>query len=269
MVKKLYKHEFLAWLRVMPILYGIMLAMAAINRCIQLFENDSVYYDIIFGSSVTIYVIVLVAGIAAPLLFGVVRFYRNLFTGEGYLSFTLPVTPANHPWVKVVTAVSFSLLSVLVAALSGVIITAGEVFHEVCKAAVYIVKEIPQALAGHLALYCLEMVVLAIVSAFAAYFLYYMCICVGQLSRKNRILAAVGVYFGVYLLTQILGTGLSIMMVVLEAAGVLDRLLMLIEEYPKETIHITLCAGILISAVIAAVCYLISHWVIRKKLNLE
>lgn len=269
MVKKLYKHEFLAWLRVMPILYGLMLAMAAINRCIQLFENDSVYYDIIFGSSVTIYVIVLIAGIAAPLLFGVVRFYRNLFTGEGYLSFTLPVTPANHLWVKVVTAVSFSLLSVLVTALSGVIITAGEVFHEVCKAIAYLLKEIPQALAGHLALYCLEMVVLSIVSAFAAYFLYYMCICVGQLFRKNRILAAVGVYFGVYLLTQIFGTGLSIVMVILETAGVLDHLLMLLEEYPKEAVHISLCAGILISTVISAVCYLVSHWVIRKKLNLE
>jgi hypothetical protein len=269
MVKKLYKHEFLAWLRVMPILYGLMLAMAAINRCIQLFENDSVYYDIIFGSSVTIYVIALAAGIAAPMLFGVVRFYRNLFTGEGYLSFTLPVTPANHLWVKVVTAVSFSLLSVLVAALSGVIITAGEVFHEICKAIAYLLKEIPQALAGHLALYCLEMTVLMILSAFSAYFLYYMCICVGQMSRKNRILAAVGVYFGVYLLTQILGTGLSIVLVVLEAAGVLDHLLMLLEEYPKEAIHISLCAGILTSTVISAVCYLVCHRIIRKKLNLE
>ena len=153
--------------------------------------------------------------------------------------------------------------------LSGVIITAGEVFHEVCKAIAYLLKEIPQALAGHLALYCLEMVVLSIVGAFAAYFLYYMCICVGQMSRKNRILAAVGVYFGVYLLTQIFGTGLSIMMVVLEAAGVLDHLLMLLEEYPKEAVHISLCAGILASAVISAVCYLVSHWVIRKKLNLE
>lgn len=269
MVKKLYKHEFLAWLRVMPILYGIMLAMAAINRCIQLFENDSVYYDIIFGSSVTIYVIVLVAGIAAPLLFGVVRFYRNLFTGEGYLSFTLPVTPANHLWVKAVTAVSFSLLSVFVAALSGVIITAGEVFHEVCKAAAYLLDAVPQALVGHLVLYCLEMTVLMILSVFSAYFLYYMCICVGQMSRKNRILAAVGVYFGVYLLTQILGTGLSIVLVVLEAAEVLTRLMMLIEEYPKEAIHICLCAGMLVSVVISAVCYLVSHWVIRKKLNLE
>ena len=68
----------------------------------------------------------IMVALAFPFVYSVIRFYRNLFTGEGYLSFTLPVTPANHLWVKVVTAVSFSLLSVLVAALSGVIITAGE-----------------------------------------------------------------------------------------------------------------------------------------------
>ena len=42
MVKKLFKHEFLAWLRVLPIIYGITLIVAGMHRLLQVFENDSV-----------------------------------------------------------------------------------------------------------------------------------------------------------------------------------------------------------------------------------
>ena len=269
MVKKLLKHEFFAWMRVMPILYGIMLAVAAINRCIQLFENDSIYYGIIFGSGIFMYVVALMAGIVAPMIFGVVRFYRNLFTGEGYLSFTLPVTPANHLWVKVLTAVCFSILSVIVAVLSGVIITAGEVLSEVWKAAAYLLRMIPEELAGHMAFYCVEAVVLAVLGVFASYLLYYMYICIGQLFRKNRILAAVGAYFVVYVISQIFGTCLSLLLIILEEAGVLEQITEFVARNPLETVHIAQCSGIVINAALTAVCYLVCHRIIRKKLNLE
>lgn len=269
MVKKLLKHEFLAWMRVMPILYGIMLAVAAINRCIQLFGNDSIYYGIIFGSGIFMYVAALMAGIVAPMIFGVVRFYRNLFTGEGYLSFTLPVTPANHLWVKALTAVCFSILSVVVAVLSGVIITAGEVFSEIWKAAAYLLDMIPEKLGGHVALYCMEAAVFAVLGVFASYLLYYMYICIGQLSRKNRILAAVGAYFAVYVISQIFGTGVGLLLLILEEAGVLERVSQFVIRNPVETVHIAQCGGILINAALSAVCYLVCHRIIRKKLNLE
>lgn len=269
MVRKLYKHEFKAWLRVMSVIFGITLAIAAVFRIIQIFESDSIYYNIIEGSAIFMYVIALLVCLAAPTVFGVVRFYRNLFTGEGYLSFTLPVTPANHLGVKVTTAVTFSFMSVLVCIASGMIVTFGEVFTEICKAADYLIKLIPEDISGHLIGYCVEFLIFLVVALFVEYLFLDTCICIGQLFRKNRVLAAVGVYFGFYVLTQILGTVFGVVMVVLEETGMLDGLYVMIGAHPRETIHIAFCGMIVLYAFLALVYYLICHRIIHKKLNLE
>ena len=269
MVKKLYKHEFLAWLRVLPIVYMITLSVAAVHRIIQFFENDTVYYGIISGSAIFVYVIALLACIFTPIIFGITRFYKNLFTGEGYLSFTLPVTPGNHLWVKVLTAVVFSILSVLVCLVSVVIITAGDVLTEIWKAAEYLLKMIPEKYVGHLWGYCGEFLTLLLISGFATYLFYYTCICIGQLFRKNRVLAAVGVYFGYYMINQVFSTVLGVGMAILEESGALENIYLWIGKYPIETIHIALGGSIAFSAVWVLVYWLICHTIIRKKLNLE
>ena len=47
MVKKLFKHEFLAYMRILSVVYVILLTVAAATRIIQLFESDSIYYKIV------------------------------------------------------------------------------------------------------------------------------------------------------------------------------------------------------------------------------
>lgn len=269
MVRKLFKHEFLAWLRVMPIIYGITLAVAAIHRAIQIFENDSVYYGLIIGSASVVYVIALVVCIASATVFGIQRFYKNLFTGEGYLTHTLPVTPASHLWVKVLTAVSFDTASVLVCLLSGMIVSAGEVFAEVCKAAGYLLGKIPQEIAGHVAGYVAEYILLILVAMFNSHLLFYLCICVGQLFRKNRVLAAVGVYFGLYIIAQVLSTVMMVVFVILGEAGIWDGALELVAQYPKTSVHVFLCGFTVLTALLTLVYYWICHHIIRKRLNLE
>jgi hypothetical protein len=269
MVGKLYKHEFKAWLRIMSIIYGITLAVAAMLRIAQIFESDTVYYNTIFASGVFMYIVALLVAFASPVVFGVVRFYRNLFTGEGYLTFTLPATPANHLAVKVTTAVVFSILSVLVCVGSVMIVTAGDVFTELCKAADYLIRLIPADISAHLAGYCVELVFLLLVVFFVEHLLMDTCVCIGQLFRKNRVLAAVGVYFGIYVITQVISTVFGIGMVVLEEAGVLETLYAWIEENTYTAVHIALCGTTVLYAVLALVYYLICHWVVRKKLNLE
>lgn len=269
MVRKLFKHEFKAWLRVAPIVFGITLAVAGMHRILQFFESDTMYYSIINGSAIFIYVVALLATMATPIIFGITRFYKNMFSGEGYLTLTLPVTPANHLWVKVITAVVFALISLAVCILSAIVITAGDVFTEVCKAGAYLVNMLHKDIAGHLAGYCVEFCLLILVSLFMTYLLYYTCICVGQLFRKNRVLAAVGVYFGVYVVNQILGTILSIVIVILEETGALEGLFRIISAHPYATVHTVLCAMTVLYALLALVYHLICNSIIRKRLNLE
>lgn len=269
MVKKLYKHEFLAWLRVIVIVWVIALLTAGFNRVLQIFENDSVYYGILLGSSIFLYVVALLGCVWAPVIFGIVRFYRNFFTGEGYLTFTLPATKGQLLWVKISTAVCFSILSFLVCLLSGYIIMAGEVFTEVCKAAAYMFKDIPSDAVGHLIGWLLELLLVMLVSTFGTHMLYYTCICLGQTFRKNRVLAAVGVYFGFYMLTQIFSTVMGIMMASLSLSGVMESIGNFADAHPVASVHIALSCLVVFPALIVAAYWLICHWVLRKKLNLE
>lgn len=269
MVKKLYKHEILAWMRELSILFGIVLAVSVMHRLIQIFESESLYYDIVNGSVTFMYALALLVCLVAPEIFGVVRFYKNLFTGEGYLTFTLPVRASDHLWVKLWTAVGFSVLSGIVCILSAVIVTAGDVFTEICKAGAYLLGMIPEEMTGHAVGYCLEVLALLIVSTAGSFLLFDTCICIGQLFRKNRVLAAVGVYFGFNVISQILGTILGVAMVILETTGVLSGIYAYAEANAAQMVHIILSGSAVLNGVFALLCWLICHHIIRKKLNLE
>ena len=269
MVKKLFKHEFLAWLRVLPIIYGITLIVAGMHRLLQVFENDSVQYNILFISATVMYAVAIAATIAAPVVFGIQRFYKNMFTGEGYLTHTLPVTPANHLWVKGLTAVTFSLISFLVLDLSVVIITAGDVLVDLWKAAAYMLHLIQPEYVTHIVFYFIEALLLVVISCFFMHYLYYTCICAGHLFRKNRVLAAVGVYFGLYMITQILGTVFIVLTVVLTETGVLEPLFDWFYEYTLEAIHIGMWGSIAAYTALIGAYFLFCRFVLKKKLNLE
>lgn len=269
MVKKLFKHEYLAWLRVLPLIYGITLAIAAMLRIVLIFENDSVYYGIVLGSAIFVFVVALMVTLASGTVFGIQRFYKNLFTGEGYLTHTLPVTPANHLWVKVITAVSFDVLSVIVCLFAGMTATAGEVFTEICKAAAYLVKQIPGEYVGHIAGWTAELIVMLIVAMFNSQLLFYLCICIGQLFRKNRVLAAVGVYFGLYAISQVISTILTVVFAVMGEMGAWDHILEQIARHPIAFIHALLGGTIVLTALLSLAYFWICHTVVHKKLNLE
>ena len=269
MVKKLYKHEFLAWLRVMPLIYGIVLAVAAMNRVIQVFESDATYYTIVNVSSIIMYVIALLVCVAAPIVFGVTRFYKNLFTGEGYLTFTLPVSTTQHLWTKSLTALCFSVASLLVALLSVVIITAGDMLREICLAIDYLLRHIPEDMVGHIIGYAAEFVVLLVVAFLYTHLMFGCFVSIGQLFRKNRILAAVGAYFAYYVLTQICGTVFVIVMVAIENTQLMNDIGLFIIDHPYATLHIALCGFTVFYALICTAFFLISRHIVRKRLNLE
>ena len=131
MVKKLFKHEFLAYTRIMGIVYIILLTVAAAGRVVQIFEDDSISYSIVSTISFITYGVSIGAALGFTTVLAIVRFYKNLFTSEGYLSFTLPVTATQHILVKAVTAVTMTIATLVAVMLSVSVITAGEVLVEI------------------------------------------------------------------------------------------------------------------------------------------
>lgn len=270
MVKKLFKYEFLAFLRVMLPVEIAVLGVGIVTRLIQLFDNDTLSYHIAFISSCVLLGIAVVVSSVMVFIVTLRRFYKNLFTSEGYLSFTLPVTPAQHILVKGVTAAAFDVIGLIVAILSCMIACDFEFLIEIFKAFNYCVAQAFKMLPNtHLIFWIFEIFVFALVYVATNILLYYACISIGQTAKKNRVGAAVGVYFIYYAITQVLGTVFIIVSAVITETEWFIKLLNWIPKHYIATMHIGFIGAIVICGAIGTLFFFISHNIMRKKLNLE
>ena len=265
MVKKLFKHEIHAMWRSMAPIWVVLLGVSVLGRVIHLFETDNVIYNIVSGSAVLFYVVALFACIVCPFIFAVTRFYRNMFSGEGYLTFTLPVTTSQHLWVKLTVAVATEVVTLVAAALSVIVVTFGDMTVEIGKAIWYLFKLSVKEWGAHFPLYAVEFVLLLLALLTMEILLFYCCICIGQQIAKHRVLGAVGAYFAIYAIDQVIGTVLVIMANFMDW----DPLLLAITEHPFATVHIFLCGGIVLAALRGALFFVVSHWLMSRRLNLE
>lgn len=269
MVKKLFKHEFKAYARIMVFVYGILMMVATAGRIVQFFEDDGIIYKIISVFSGITYAFTIGAAIMFTMAFSVVRFYKNLFTHEGYLSFTLPVTATQQIWVKTLTAFAFYGITLGTVLLSGCIFTAGELLVEILKAAGYLLELFLRNAPFQTISIGFELLLLFSVIALSEILLYYTFIAIGQLFRKNRILAAVGAYFAYYIGTQFISTTFSVLFSVFAMTPTWYRMTEFILRHPLLTLHSALWFFIIMTGVWVVVCFVIIRKIITKKLNLE
>lgn len=269
MVKKLFKHEMLSYIRIWLPMNLILLGIAILGRIVRFFENDSTVYNIVNISSITIYVIGIIAAVGITLVLGIIRFYKNLFSGEGYLTFTLPVTSSQHIAVKTITAAAFQIFTLLSVLVSLAVMTAGDVLPEVIKAVNYLMKLIWGGVGFHLPLYITEAVLLVVLVTHVQLLFYYTCISIGQLFRKNRILAALGVYFGFYIITQILGTLAIIFVTLFSEMLDMEAVGRFIEQHQIGFIHGVFGIIALVALILGAIYFIVIRTIISRHLNLE
>ncbi len=269
MVKKLFKHEILAYLRVIVPMHLILFGVAILSRIVQLFDNNSTAYNIVFASSVVAFCVGIVVCILLTLIFGIKRFYSNLFTQEGYLSFTLPVTPNQHIFVKSTVAVLFSIVSFVMIAIATCVITFGEVCVELFKAGIFLIKELFSFFTFNTPILILMGIVAIVLTLYTSYMLYYSCIAIGQCAKKNRVAAAVGVFFIYYFIEQVIGTIFIIIVTVFYEQLQLEKLFEYLTEHVITANYLFWGVAIISSAIGFAIFYFITKHIITKKLNLE
>ncbi len=269
MVKKLYKHEMLYYTRSLLPVYLILFGVALIGRFIEFFEADTTAYSILRGSSIFMLTIAILATLGLSFVFVIVRFYKNMYTGEGYLTLTLPVKPSSHLLVKCTSAVLVNMISAIVSVLAVCIFTVGEWLNEIIKAVAYILNKLAGIAGGHLVFYCLELIPVCLATMISSVLMYYMCISLGQLFHKNRVLAAVGVYFGLYTFYQVLTTIVSTVYTVSAITWFDELLANWTRQNYLVAVHIVFLVDIIGCAIISLVYFLISRYVLTKKLNLE
>ncbi|MBQ3093763.1 MAG: hypothetical protein IJC52_01205, partial [Clostridia bacterium] len=98
---------------------------------------------------------------------------------------------------------------------------------------------------------------------------YYTCIAIGQTFKKNRVLAAVGVYFAYTMIVQALSTVLSIVFSVSAPFLPIDEWMMALEANPYPFIHTFIAVTLVLGVAMAAVFFLVTRHILKNKLNLE
>ena len=105
MLKKLYKYELYSLFRNLLPVYAAVLGFALLSRLSLLIKTDNVLLQIPSRISTTIYFFSIVAVFVVGMVVVVMRFYKNLLSGEGYLTFTLPFSATQHIVCKLLCGV--------------------------------------------------------------------------------------------------------------------------------------------------------------------
>ncbi len=270
MVKKLFKHELISYLHTLPIVYIVLFGIGLMGRFIRAFEDDSTTYVILNGSASAMLFIASFAAVVLTTVFCLIRFYKNLFSGEGYLTLTLPVSVESHLFVKTIGALIANVATALAIALAVCTFFAGDWLHEIIKALLYLFKYATMSYGtANMILYVGEILLLMLTMTLAQLLTFYMCICIGQSLRRGRIIAAIGIYYGLTLLTQGIGTALLIAQTFLEDSQFIIHLNRWIIQHKPTFVHLILCGIIVLGILWSGICFLISRAMMKKRLNLE
>lgn len=273
MVRKLIKYDFRSYFRLLFPVQLIILGFALINRIIQSFEppldavgGASTVYSGFFISSLVLYIIAIIVCIVMTVIVSIVRFYQGMYTNEGYLNHTLPVTPTQHIFAKLLTSFIFCLGGLLAIFLSFTVITIGDVNIEVFKAFFYLAGKFFTRFGANGVFYVLEFILLLCAAVYFVFIKLYCCISVGQLVKRKKVLLAFGVFFGIYVVKQIIGTVFVIFIVL--NPELFDRFGVWIGQHPELFVHLFFIFAVLYNALFGVIYFLITKHIMSKKLNL-
>lgn len=254
MVGKLMKHELYALFRVLVFFMIAAVAFGVLGRvfvAVEVGRGDGPL-SILF---IVFHIFALCALVIAAYALGVSRFYKTLFTGEGYLTLSLPATPAQILWAKLLSSIVAVLAAGAVSALTvslyligwnkEVMESIGELFGEFWSLNAELLLADP--------LYAVEAIVGGVLSLPVWLLLVYTGLCIGQLFSSKRKLWMFLVFAGGYVIIDVF-LQLCFTPILLAADGVSGHL-----------------SGWIVIALTAAVdvgCFFFVRFILKNKVNL-
>lgn len=260
---KLLKYEWKACARICLPLYGVLILMSFVTHLLYSIPQNSTFGFMLPAISSMLYMGVMMAAFVVTAVILIQRFYKNLLGSEGYLMFTLPVTVSQHLFSKTIIAVVMIGLSGLSAFLSiGIFadMSFGTLFVDMIKGV---------ARSGGL-LFGLELLVLAVLGIAGMALFLYMCIALGHLASRHRLLMSIVWYV-------VLSTVLQVLMLMV-MAGVGNAAPQPFVDWmkvwwsgitPMDAAHLMLRFCCVFALLSDAVYFLVTRWILVHKLNLE
>lgn len=286
MLKKLLKYE---WKDTYRLLLPINLAIILITLIGCIILNTSIFNSdtgfLLAAPLLILYVLSIITFSCTTLVYIYVRFYKNLYTAEGYLMHTLPVTPTQLFHSKLIVGYFWFFLNSLLTTLSISALSAALGIHEAATSVsgdrqdslldsfLLDVGQSPEAfsfadLFGYpLPVFVLLLFAMLLISSFSSMVMGYMSVLLGQRMERNKLAASVAFYFGIYMVIQII-TSLSIIIPEIANTGKYMG-----EELPAnflaESFRLLFPSLIISYLVLNIIFYVVCRLLLKGKVNLD
>lgn len=272
MLGKLIKYDLLSMSRILVLIHAFMLIAAIpLRLLLSNISFDSDAANILFGLTFIVYTIMIIGVTFATSIVIAVRFYRNLFSDEGYLTQTLPVTTGQHLLAKTISGFIWAFLD---CCLVGLALYIGIVTRDLKALIIENQTELYKALDLSpdvtFAKILLILLGLCLISCICNVITYYASIALGQLFSSHRVVGAVACYFGLTTIISILSFAvISIAELRFGPLMVADTSMEILTfdlwGYMGEITRL----GLLLSIVFSIILYIITYLLMKRKLDLN
>lgn len=216
MLGKLFKHEFKDTGKVLLPLNLALIGVTIIGMVVlglRIFDTDSIAVGFLAIALVLFYILAIVALFIVTYIYLMLRFYRSMYSSEGYLTHTLPASTFSILNTKILVSVFWAFLTMALSVVSvlALILTAFSASGELSSADLANfqteMEHIFGISTGSLIGWGL---LLMLVSSFSGLLMIYCSISIGQLFNKYKVGAAIVTYVIIYIVLQIVSMIVSL-----------------------------------------------------------
>ena len=268
MLGKLMKHELRATSRTMLPLLALTLLLSVFLRVAMAVmpRTDAPVVGVLYGLLITAFVLCIVGTAVFSVVLMVVRFHKNLMTDEGYLMFTLPVSVHQLLWSKLLVSMLWFVAVFFVDALA-ILLTVYEngMFAGLPEFIRNVFETLNQYYALNGLLYSLELLGVLLVSMLAACLMFYAPIAIGNSFAAHKTLLSVVFFFVIQTVLQIVSlfgiAGAANLVTPLLTPAILDNAV--------KMAHLMFTSALAYFLVVGAALYVLTWFMLRKRLNLQ
>ena len=271
MLKKLIKHEWISGWKIPTILVGVLLVislLAGLTFAAPVWESEMTGLSLLLVMVWLLYYFALIGVSVGVMLYLAIRFYKSMYTDEGYLTHTLPVTSHQLLWSKMLYIAAWMVISTIAILISGAIFGFMALFFlqpdgmGVMESLTMIWGEVVAEFGTEsVGKFGISTLFMGITGVCSGTMLLVGSITIGQLVGKHKVLGSVGAYFAINTIMQIAAYVAIIPMMFDSVNSEPDNVFAILT--PTYTI---MCV---VYVVMSVVLYFVSELIIRKKLNLD
>ncbi len=260
MLGKLIRFDIKSASRLLLPLHLALLLTTLTGRLLFSFQVWEMIPEVFLTLAVIFYIILIVCvGIISSFYF-VYWFYKNLFTDEGYLMHTLPVQPWQHILSKLTgmllwQIIDFAVIFLCIWILLTVNVDFSQYFPSMSSLFVSIAVLMDTDTVRLIAVTVLVLLLQFIVRGLSA----FLCICLGQLFNKHRVIAAFVAYI---ILTMVVS-------VVTAAAASSMNLYSVYNTAASRIIDAATTLEIISDLLLIIIYAVATNYLMERKLNLE